>query len=90
MKKNRLGEKYAMGICPICLQMMVNPATTPCDHTFCRDCIVRYHKMGKMECAMCREYIPLNFQFPIDQIFRDKLEKAFGFEFRNREREVAS
>ena len=46
--------------------------------------------MGKRECAMCRVSVPFNFDFPIDQKFRDKLEKDFGYEFKARERQVAS
>ena len=42
--------------------------------------------MGKRECALCRVSFPLDFDFPIDQEFRDK---HFGYEFKAREREEA-
>ena len=39
---------------------------------------------------MCRVSIPANFTFPLDQKFRDRLERDFGYEFLVRERQVAS
>lgn len=51
---------------------------------------MKYAAMGKRECAMCRESIAMSFTFPMDQAFRDNLEKEFGYEFKEREKQVAS
>ena len=42
--------------CQICLDIMVEPSTTSCGHTFCRSCLVKY--LGeKLACPMCRKPI---------------------------------
>mmetsp|Transcript_2644 Transcript_2644/g.2771 ORF Transcript_2644/g.2771 Transcript_2644/m.2771 type:complete len:325 (-) Transcript_2644:367-1341(-) len=43
-------------LCPICLEMMVNPVTTFCGHSFCEFCIFE-SLIFKSYCPVCREDI---------------------------------
>ena len=40
--------------CPICLQLLCEPLTTPCGHTFCRPCLVGTLRKNKKKCPTCR------------------------------------
>eukprot|EP00960_Hanusia_phi_P048145 758784-Hanusia_phi.AAC.8 len=41
--------------CPICLQLLGEPITTPCGHTFCRFCLVFALRKTKKKCPACRQ-----------------------------------
>ena len=43
--------------CPLCLDVFDDPASLPCAHTFCRECILHAfeRKDGKHECPICRQ-----------------------------------
>ena len=44
--------------CPICLETMINPVRTKCDHGFCRLCLETWisekGKRGKVGCPSCQ------------------------------------
>ncbi|KZW04084.1 LON-domain-containing protein [Exidia glandulosa HHB12029] len=43
--------------CHVCIHLVVDPVTTPCQHTFCADCLERsldYH----VRCPVCRQTLP--------------------------------
>eukprot|EP00301_Raphidiophrys_heterophryoidea_P002643 c11232_g1_i2.p1 GENE.c11232_g1_i2~~c11232_g1_i2.p1 ORF type:complete len:195 (-),score=34.02 c11232_g1_i2:173-757(-) len=43
--------------CPICLQLLFQPISTSCGHTFCHDCIhIAFDR--KHECPVCRTFLP--------------------------------
>ena len=44
--------------CPICLEAMINPVRTKCDHGFCKLCLEKWitekGKRGKVGCPSCK------------------------------------
>ena len=44
--------------CPICLETMINPVRTKCDHGFCKLCLEKWisekGKRGKVICPSCQ------------------------------------
>ncbi|XP_056156105.1 E3 ubiquitin-protein ligase TRIM39-like [Lampris incognitus] len=55
---NFLPEKQFQ--CPLCLQVLVDPVTTPCGHTFCKACIQSAWDSSEVyQCATCeRSFSP--------------------------------
>ncbi|KAM8909744.1 LOW QUALITY PROTEIN: E3 ubiquitin-protein ligase TRIM21-like [Spinachia spinachia] len=44
-------------LCPICLDVLTNPVSTPCGHNFCLDCITDYWMTitTVLKCPLCKE-----------------------------------
>ncbi|XP_033839966.1 nuclear factor 7, brain-like [Periophthalmus magnuspinnatus] len=43
-------------LCPICLDLFTNPASTPCGHSFCLSCISTYWEGDKFcQCPLCKK-----------------------------------
>lgn len=43
--------------CPLCLDLLFNPVSTPCGHQFCRLCISRARGVGHSSCPLCRRLL---------------------------------
>ncbi|XP_058870632.1 E3 ubiquitin-protein ligase TRIM58-like [Acipenser ruthenus] len=66
-------EKFS---CSVCLDLFTEPATIPCGHSFCLDCIGSYwdqiDQTGVYSCPQCRE------TFTPRPVLRKSNERAGG------------
>jgi Lon protease-like protein len=44
--------------CQVCYCLLNEPLTTPCGHTFCKACLLRFADHSNV-CAICRSYLPI-------------------------------
>ncbi|MBN3278547.1 RN168 ligase, partial [Polyodon spathula] len=44
-------------ICPICLEIFLEPVTLPCDHTFCKPCFQQTVDKSNLCCPLCRKRV---------------------------------
>ncbi|XP_074485927.1 E3 ubiquitin-protein ligase TRIM21-like [Sebastes fasciatus] len=43
-------------LCSICLDVFIDPVSTPCGHTFCKNCITEHwNTSDRCQCPMCKE-----------------------------------
>ncbi|XP_007893308.2 nuclear factor 7, brain-like [Callorhinchus milii] len=46
-------------ICPVCLDLLIDPVILECSHSFCRSCITRcWENQGPNTCPVCQETFP--------------------------------
>ncbi|XP_007246144.2 bifunctional apoptosis regulator-like [Astyanax mexicanus] len=70
-------------LCHCCYQVLVDPTTLTCGHTFCRHCLAQCFLTSlKKECPECRQ---IWWSFPkINILFRDLVQKHFGADVEKR------
>ncbi|KAK1168662.1 E3 ubiquitin-protein ligase rnf168-like [Acipenser oxyrinchus oxyrinchus] len=44
-------------VCPICLEIFLEPVTLPCDHTFCKPCFQQTVDKSNLCCPLCRKRV---------------------------------
>ncbi|XP_054649449.1 E3 ubiquitin-protein ligase rnf168-like [Dunckerocampus dactyliophorus] len=44
-------------VCPVCLEMFLEPVTLPCTHTFCKECFLESVDKSTLCCPMCRKRV---------------------------------
>ncbi|XP_044137115.1 LON peptidase N-terminal domain and RING finger protein 1-like isoform X2 [Bufo gargarizans] len=72
--------------CSLCIRMFFEPVTTPCGHTFCRECLERCmdHQPYCPLCKQClREYLRVG-SYPITAVLQDVMMTAFPSEMADR------
>eukprot|EP00112_Aurelia_sp_Birch-Aquarium-sp1_P006077 Seg1680.2 transcript_id=Seg1680.2/GoldUCD/mRNA.D3Y31 product="E3 ubiquitin-protein ligase rnf168" protein_id=Seg1680.2/GoldUCD/D3Y31 len=47
-------ESYTDFMCPICLQLLIEPVVMPCKHELCRPCFTEHVEATSLLCPMCR------------------------------------
>ena len=63
-------------ICSICSKPFVVPVSTPCDHTFCQDCIQRWIEKKNKPCPTCRQQIKsIDMCIPVNRPLRNMLDR---------------
>ena len=56
-KQSRNSDLFGEYDCSICFELMLEPTTLHCGHTYCRGCVAKYYKkQGKTECPICRTH----------------------------------
>ncbi|CAL1589768.1 unnamed protein product [Knipowitschia caucasica] len=62
--------------CSICLDIFKKPATIPCGHNFCIECIKRYWgTRSKANCPLCKETFKSRPKLSVNLAFRDLIKK---------------
>lgn len=78
--------------CPICLNLLLNPITTPCKHAFCMHCFEEMSDLTANEgtkCPMCRNEISNEFVFKVDKDLEEKVIASFPKEYQIRTKLLA-
>lgn len=79
--------------CPLCMQIMVAPVTTPCGHTFCRRCLDRSLDHSPV-CPLCKSTTLKTYlaerREAINEFLEECMRKLIPEEFTERERTVAA
>jgi len=65
--------------CPVCMQLFLNPAVTPCGHYYCLDCLTQILEM-ESKCPLCRTEISNSFQPICDSKKNEALLKKYHAE----------
>ncbi|XP_075712234.1 LON peptidase N-terminal domain and RING finger protein 1-like isoform X2 [Rhinoderma darwinii] len=72
--------------CSLCIRMFLEPVTTPCGHTFCRECLERCmdHQPYCPLCKQClREYLRVG-SYPLTAVLQDLMMTMFPSEMSDR------
>lgn len=51
------GLKRSDCVCPVCLEIFLEPVTLPCMHTFCKPCFLETVDKSNMCCPLCRKRV---------------------------------
>ncbi|XP_035983491.1 E3 ubiquitin/ISG15 ligase TRIM25-like [Fundulus heteroclitus] len=61
--------------CSICLDLFTEPVSTPCGHTFCKDCLTRYRADNKeCHCPLCKNKFNKDLKLSVNTTFREVVE----------------
>lgn len=52
-------ESYTDFLCPICLELLIEPITLPCNHELCSACFEPHIKSASLCCPMCRKRLSI-------------------------------
>ena len=62
-------------ICSICSHPFNEPHSTPCDHTFCRTCIMPWPRSSNLSCPLCRRPVAINALTPATRLVSNMLDE---------------
>ena len=84
MESTNLSKEYE---CLICLDLLVQPSTTMCGHTFCKRCLIQYLEK-EQKCPMCRKPIfqspdTLSTNFVLESIIKEKYPNQYNERLKN-------
>jgi len=73
--------------CPVCQQLLFEPITTSCGHTFCKSCALRSVDHDN-KCPMCRSVIVITPEFGIAALLQQIIRQNFPEQYEQRKQEV--
>merc|ERR1712142_175194 len=78
--------------CSICYEVMVEPSSIDCGHTFCAKCITSWMKKKKKKaaCPLCRKRIKQKTQCKLLNEYIDKIYNQFASEKEKNQRQLRS
>ena len=62
-------------ICIICKSPYQDPRCTPCDHTFCAECIIAWITHNNASCPTCRQIFPISRLTQANRTVRNMLDR---------------
>ncbi|XP_014845941.1 PREDICTED: E3 ubiquitin-protein ligase TRIM21-like [Poecilia mexicana] len=63
-------------LCSICLDVFVNPVTTPCGHNFCRTCITKtWNGSSLYKCPLCNEHFTSKPELRTNTLFSEVVDQ---------------
>jgi hypothetical protein len=62
-----LSEWLKLLECPVCMNLLNNPVTTICGHTFCSSCLMQSVRV-QPSCPLCRAVCPCNVTRPVNKL----------------------
>jgi hypothetical protein len=68
--KDRIAEHL---ICSICIEVVEDPLQTPCEHSFCKQCINRWLSEGQRICPVDRQPLTAETLKPPNRLMKDIL-----------------
>jgi len=78
--------------CTICLELLCEPLSLPCQHVFCRSCLIAAIQTGR-NCPLCRADIPLRFNptlAPVQKSVEKTLIRCCTVEYEARLEDLAA
>ncbi|KAM8971882.1 LON peptidase N-terminal domain and RING finger protein 1-like [Pelodytes ibericus] len=72
--------------CSLCIRMFLEPVTTPCGHTFCRECLERCMD-HRPYCPLCKQSLREYLQggcYPVTALLQDLMKSVFPSEMSDR------
>lgn len=73
--------------CPLCIRLFFEPVTTPCGHTFCKNCMERSLDHN-LRCPLCKQPLQEYFKnrkFNVTALLQDMMTRLFPSQLAERE-----
>ena len=70
-------QQYDFFMCSICCCILSNPVYTPCQHSYCSQCLTKYfqfHRSMSVTCPICNQQVPFHSVQLCPQILTSQLE----------------
>ncbi len=76
--------------CPICLGLLYNPISTPCNHKMCSKCFEECIEFSikTNSCPLCRSEIDKDFNPKVDKDYQLKIENIFPKEYKEKLKQI--
>jgi len=73
--------------CPLCQQLLFDPITTSCGHSFCKSCILRAMDHDN-RCPMCRTIVHISPEYGVAVLLQQVIQQNFPIQYQLRKDEI--